>query len=111
MRDLCKKCNKRLVAINYYKEGRVFYRSLCDHCSRNHKKEKPLWASSGYKKKCSCDKCGFNSKYPQQFDVFYIDGNMLNCRFDNLKTVCANCQRLLHLLKLPWRQGDLKPDL
>jgi hypothetical protein len=24
--------------------------------------------------------------------------------------VCANCQRILHKFKLPWRQGDLRPD-
>jgi hypothetical protein len=24
--------------------------------------------------------------------------------------VCANCQRILHKLKQPWRRGDLTPD-
>jgi hypothetical protein len=24
--------------------------------------------------------------------------------------VCANCQRILHKLKLPWKRGDLTPD-
>lgn len=110
MRDLCKQCNKRPVAVNYHKEGRTFYRSKCDHCSKNRNKEKPLWSLTGYKKSLSCDKCGFSSKYSEQFDVFYVDGNPKNCRHINLKTVCANCQRILHKLKLPWRQGDLKPD-
>jgi hypothetical protein len=110
MRDLCKKCNQRPVAINYYKEGKPFYRSKCDHCARERKEGTPLWFKAGYKKKAACDKCSFTSKYPEQFNVFYVDGDPTNCRYTNLKTVCANCQRILHKLKLPWRQGDLRPD-
>lgn len=110
MRDLCNKCKKRPVAINYYKNDKAFYRSQCDHCSRGRKDGRPLWAFQGYKKKTSCDRCGYSSKYLDQFDVFYVDGDPLNCRYSNLKTVCANCQRILHKLKLPWKQGDLTPD-
>ena len=110
MRDLCGICKKRLVAINYYKNDQAFYRSKCDHCARDRKEGIPLWTKAGYKKKAACDKCGFSSKHQEQFDVYHADGNPVNCRFSNLKTVCANCQRLLHKLKLPWRQGDLTPD-
>jgi hypothetical protein len=110
MRNLCKVCGQRPVAVNYYKEGKPFYRSKCDHCARGRKEGKTLWMLSGYKKKATCDRCGFNSKYPDQFNVFNIDGDPANCRFTNLKTVCANCQRILHKLKLPWKQGDLTPD-
>lgn len=110
MRDLCRTCGSRPVAVNYYKEGKTFYRTKCDHCSKGRKSERPLWTLSGYQKKLSCDKCGFVSKYQEQFNVFYVDGNPKNCKFSNLKTVCANCQRILHKLKLPWRQGDLTPD-
>lgn len=110
MRNLCYQCRARPVAINYRKDNKIFYRSKCDHCSKGRKQERPLWALAGYKKKTQCDKCGFSSKYPEQFDVFYIDGNPKNCRFTNLKTICANCQRLVYHLKLPWKQGDLIPD-
>lgn len=110
MRNLCKKCNRRPVAINYYKENKPYYRSKCDHCSKNRKNERPLWAFQGYKKKNICDRCNFSSKFSEQFDVFYIDGNPSNNRYTNLKTVCANCQRLLHTLKLNWTRGDLTPD-
>lgn len=110
MRDICRICQKRPVAINYYKEGRPFYRSKCDHCSRNRGEGVPLWAKAGYKKKTICDKCGFTSKYQEQFNVFYVDGDPANCKYSNLKTVCSNCQRILHKLKLPWKQGDLTPD-
>jgi len=110
MRDLCKKCRRRPVAINYYKEGRAFYRSVCDHCSKNYKSSRPNWINSGYQKKTVCDKCGFKGTDLEQFDVYHADGDLTNCRYSNLKTVCANCQRVLHKFKLPWRQGDLSPD-
>lgn len=110
IRNLCKVCNKRPVAINYYKNERPFYRSKCDHCAKNRKAERPLWSQVGYKKKTECDKCGFKSKFLEQFDIFFIDGNPKNCHPTNLKNVCANCQRVLYKFKLPWRQGDLKPD-
>lgn len=110
MRNLCKICRQRPVAINYYKEGKPYYRSKCDHCSRGRKEGDPLWAVAGYKKKNVCDKCGYTSKYLEQFDVFHVDGNLTNCRVTNLKTVCANCQRVLHKEGARWRQGALTPD-
>lgn len=110
IRNICKVCQQRPVAVNYYKHGKPFYRSKCDHCSRNRTDGIPLWSKSGYKKKFSCDKCGYISKHQEQFNVYYIDGNPSNVKYSNLKTVCANCQRILHKLKLPWRQGDLTPD-
>jgi len=111
MRKLCKKCQQRPVAINYYKEGKPFYRSVCDHCSRGYTDTRPLWELAGYKKKIQCDKCGMKSPHPEVFNVFYVDGNLTNNRFTNLKTVCANCQRVLHKEGIKWRQGDLVPDL
>jgi hypothetical protein len=48
--------------------------------------------------------------YESHFNVFHIDGNLNNCKFNNLKTVCANCQRSLHLEGIRWKQGDLVPD-
>ena len=110
MRNLCKDCEQKPVAINYYKDGVPFYRSKCDQCARQRKNGSPLWARTGYQKKTSCEKCGFASRHPEQFSIFYLDGNPTNCRYTNLKTVCANCQRILHIVKTPWRQGDLTPD-
>ena len=110
MRLLCKKCSERPVAVNYYKDGKPFYRSTCDHCSRNRQQGRPMWMSSGYKKKNECDKCGFKSQHSEVFNVFHVDGDLTNFRFSNLKTVCANCQRLLHRHGVKWKQGDLKPD-
>jgi len=110
MRSLCKICKIRPVAVNYHKNGRTFYRSKCDHCAKSREHGLPRWHLAGYRMKPKCDKCGFESKFREQFNVFYIDGNPSNCKHTNLKTVCANCQRILHILKLPWRQGDLIPD-
>lgn len=110
MRDLCNVCYKRPVAINYRKSGKTFYRSKCDHCARGNIKENPLWVKAGYRKKNTCDKCGFKSPHTEVFSVFYVDGNLNNNQHTNLKTVCANCQRVLHKEGIKWRQGDLKPD-
>lgn len=110
MRKLCKSCGKRPVAVNYIKEGRIYYRSKCDHCARGLDEGVPRWQQAGYKLKSKCDKCGYASKHLEQFNVYHVDGNLDNCRPTNLKTVCANCQRLLLVLGLPWRQGDLTPD-
>ena len=110
MRKLCKICGKRPVAINYYKEEKPFYRSKCDHCARGAKDGLPKWYRAGYRLKNKCDKCGHSSKHLVQFNVYHVDGNLDNCRITNLKTVCANCQRILQDLNLPWKQGDLLPD-
>lgn len=110
MRKLCKKCDQRPVAINYYKEGKAFYRSVCDHCARGCQTDRPLWAIAGYQKKSVCERCNFTSKHTEQFNVLYVDGNLTNNRYTNLKTVCANCQRILHKEGVKWRRGDLRPD-
>ena len=110
MRNLCKTCGTRPVAVNYYKEGKPFYRSKCDHCARGNGTGVPSWKKAGYKKKDTCDKCGFKSKVAEVFNVFYVDGDLNNNRPNNLKTVCANCQRTLHREGVKWKQGDLTPD-
>jgi hypothetical protein len=44
------------------------------------------------------------------FNVFHIDGSLENCQFNNLKTICANCQRIMQKEGVRWKQGDLLPD-
>jgi hypothetical protein len=108
MRPLCS-CGLGPVAINYYKNKKPYYRSVCGACLRGVKL--PRWASAGYKKKHSCDKCGFKSPHTEVFNVYHVDGDLNNCRHANLKTVCSNCARVLHKEGIRWRQGDLVPDL
>lgn len=110
MRPLCKTCGERPCAINYYKGKKTYYRKKCDPCSRTNAPKKPRWAQLGYKKKDCCEKCGYKSKHPEQFNVYHIDGNLNNCRPTNLKTICANCQRILQKDGVKWRQGDLIAD-
>lgn len=110
MRKICKNCGQREVAINYYKNGKAYYRSICDHCGKKRNLSFFPWERAGYKKKNICDRCGFHSNHQEQFNVFHIDGDLLNCRHLNLKTICANCQRILNKEKIIWRRGDLVPD-
>jgi hypothetical protein len=110
-RPLCA-CNKRPAAINYKKDGKTFYRKKCELCIRygGIGKGYPKWFRDGYRQKDFCEKCGFKSKFVEQFNVFHVDGNQNNTKFSNLKTVCANCQRILHKEGIKWKQGDLVPD-
>ena len=111
MRPLCK-CGQRPAAINYKKGNRTYYRKLCERCLKNGLKfDIPKWKQRGYVKKTTCEKCGFESKYAEQFNVFHIDGDLNNCSVMNLKTICANCQRIMQKQGVRWKQGDLVPDL
>ena len=110
MRPLCD-CKLRPAAVNYKKNGRTYYRKKCEACLRNGSKHGvPKWKQRGYVKKDSCEKCGFQSKHTEQFNVYHIDGDLDNCSIINLKTICANCQRIMQKQGVRWKQGDLLPD-
>ena len=109
-RPLCI-CGHRPAAINYYKNGRTYYRKKCEVCLNGGLlKGIPKWYQDGYRLKSVCDKCGFKSKHLEQFNVYHVDGNLNNTRTNNLKSICANCQRTLQKEGVTWRQGDLRPD-
>jgi hypothetical protein len=113
MRPICLACNQRPRAVAYHREDRVQYRKLCEHCIRRGRKIKPpapRWKLSGYKKKPTCDRCGFRAKYSSQLLVCHVDGNLNNNNLRNLKTVCQNCVIEIARLDLPWQAGDLEPD-
>jgi hypothetical protein len=42
--------------------------------------------------------------------VYYLDGNLKNNDWMNLKTVCANCSININLSKTGWKQSPLTPD-
>lgn len=110
MRPLCK-CAQRPRAVNYKKNGRTYYRSLCEICMAhglNH--GIPRWFRAGYRMKSQCDKCGFKSLHKDPFRVFHVDGDLNNCRPANLKTVCLNCASVLAKDGILWKQGDLVAD-
>ncbi len=103
MRDLCERCNINPKAINYKKDGKVFYRRLCDACIIEKKKiVKPQWQQEGYKKKFKCESCGFVPKFSEQLDV--VDYNKA------YKTICLNCKVVYDKEKKISIKGDLKSD-
>jgi hypothetical protein len=113
-RPLCKECKSKPRAYAYKKGTTIYWRSLCDTCNRKKAGKKvggvtPL-QRSGYKKKKKCELCGFKAQQSDQLDVFFVDGSMRNTTATNLKTVCANCQRLGSVRRLGWRIGDLVAD-
>jgi len=110
MRPLCK-CGLRPRAVNYRKNGKTYYRSLCEACSAHGEYHGiPRWYRAGYRMKKQCDKCGFKSAHREVFRVFHVDGNLDNCALRNLKTVCSNCTILLSKEGTTWKQGDLVAD-
>lgn len=113
-RGICCACQQRHVAVNYTKDGITHYRTKCDACLKKRKNPKPIeprWKSTGYKKKMQCDRCGFKAKHAAQIMVYHVDGNLNNTNVKNLKSVCRNCEVELSKTDLPWRLGDLEPDL
>lgn len=113
-RPLCKQCHQKHAGVNYKKNGRTYYRSKCDSCLRLAKKEKPPkpnWAKSGYKKKMTCDRCGFKARWAKQIVVYYTDGDLNNTKRNNLKSICLNCTVDIEKQDIPWVQDhSLVPD-
>ena len=113
-RPICPSCNQRPRAINCYRDDQVYYRSRCEYCikkGRRIKTPEPRWRTAGYKKKPTCDRCGFRGKYAAQLLVYHVDGNLNNTGLRNLKTICLNCVEEVKRADLPWKPGDLTPDL
>ena len=112
-RPICPECNKNYCAVNYKRNEVTHYRSRCDECGRKKKKLKPRknnWAKSGYKKKATCDLCGFKSLFTSQITVFHIDGDLENTMQSNLRSICLNCVEVVKKKEVNWRRGDLQVD-
>ncbi len=113
-RPLCKTCQEKPRAYGYRKNKKIYWRSQCDSCIRKKNKLKtgymPKWHQAGYRKKNRCELCGFKAKSNVQLDVYHVDGRRNNCSPYNLKTLCANCQRLKSTQDLGWQIGDLEAD-
>lgn len=112
-RPICKSCKKNACVINYQKNGKYHYRSLCRKCIANKKLKKDLanqlLVKSGYVKKKICDRCGFKSKHPSQIKLIYLDGDRLNVSRANLRSYCLNCDAEINFLPQS-KQSDLVPD-
>jgi hypothetical protein len=57
-------------------------------------------------KKNKCEKCGFVPEDKCQLDVTYKDGDKKNKDKSNLKTFCANCNRL-HTKKMKEKKKSI----
>jgi len=113
-RPLCQNCRVRPAAINYKRKGKTYYRRYCGKCLKKEagvNPDAPRWMLSGYKKKKHCELCNFVAVTPNQLFVFYLDGNMKNNNWSNLKTVCANCAIALYSNKTTWVTGDISADI
>ena len=111
-RPLCSICKGNFAAVNYRAGDKIYYRKICASCSRKGKriKEMPGWAKTGYKKKMQCERCNFKARVAQQIFVYYIDGNLKNNTWTNLRCVCANCRIELNSTKTTWRESPLISD-
>ncbi len=111
-RPLCTSCHGNFAAINYLLNGKTYFRKICASCSRKGRrtKELPNWTRNGYKKKLTCERCNFTAKHSSQIFVFYIDGNLKNTNWSNLRSVCANCRIELNSIKTTWRESPLVAD-
>jgi hypothetical protein len=113
MRPICQSCNQRPSAINYTRDDVIHYRSRCETCVRKKrgvKSRKPRWETAGFKKKMTCDKCGFKARYSSQILVYHVDGHLTNVGVKNLKCICRNCVEEINKSVLPWLPGDLQVD-
>lgn len=43
-----------------------------------------------------CERCGFVPEHVCQLDVHHVDGDRTNNSPANLRTLCANCHRMMH---------------
>lgn len=112
-RPICKVCNKNPRAPAYYRNGKRYYRSRCNFCINRDKKINPpvpKWKSSGYKKKTTCDLCGFHGVYSSQIVVFHIDGNLNNTNYVNLRSVCLCCIEVIKRKHFTWKPGEIDID-
>lgn len=91
-RPLCLHCNTVPSKPNgISKLGYKKWHKYCTLCSK-------MLYSERYKhllhKQNKCDFCNFKAVDKVQLDVVYKDGNKKNKKASNLKTLCANCNRL-----------------
>lgn len=110
-RKICPLCKRYKVAINYYRKGKTYFRTACTPCIHGRKQAPvalPGWVKSGYRKHEKCDRCAFKFKTNNQAKVFYVDGNVANNHWANLRTICLNCQQ--EIGHMGWRPSAIQPD-
>lgn len=92
-RPFCTNCRVSLAKPNgVSKHGFKKWHKYCSSCAKAAYNPK-----FGYllHKKSKCEKCGFIPEDRCQLDIIYKDNNSKNKEKSNMKTVCANCSRLI----------------
>ena len=96
-RPFCENCKTILAKPNgISKHGFKKWHKYCSTCAKAAYNEKFGFLLN---KKNKCEKCGFVPEDKCQLDIVYKDGNKKNKIKSNMKTYCANCNRL-HQKKL-----------
>ena len=91
-RPLCKQCNVVLAKPNgKSKHGFQKWHKYCSTCSTSMYNQK---FGHRLNKHDKCDSCDFIPKDKCQLDIVYKDGDKKNKVKSNIKTLCANCNRL-----------------
>jgi hypothetical protein len=91
-RPFCENCKVSLAKTNgLSKHGFTKWHKYCSSCA------KAIYDSKyGHRlnKKQKCDKCSFVPQDKCQLDIVYKDSNKKNKDKSNIRTLCANCNRL-----------------
>jgi hypothetical protein len=91
-RPLCKKCTVSLAKPNgKSKHGFQQWHKYCSSCAKQAYDSKFGFLLN---KKTYCEECKFIAKDQCQLDIVYKDNNNKNKSKSNMKTLCANCNRL-----------------
>lgn len=90
-RKFCSNCELQLVKPNgKSKHGFTKWHKYCSSCAKS-KYDK---TSKTIIKNKTCEVCGFKAIDKCQLDLIYLDGNNKNKDNLNVKTLCANCNRI-----------------
>lgn len=91
-RPFCQHCKIALAKSNgISKHGFKKWHKYCSSCAKAAYNSKFGYLLS---KKNKCEKCGFSPEDKCQLDITYKDGNSKNKERSNMKTLCANCNRI-----------------
>lgn len=91
-RPFCQNCKTSLAKPNgVSKHGFKKWHKYCSTCAKAAYNEKFGFLLN---KKNKCEECGFVAEDKCQLDIVYKDENKKNKTKSNMKTLCANCNRI-----------------
>jgi hypothetical protein len=103
-RPFCENCKVSLAKPNgISKHGFKKWHKYCSTCAKAAYNEKFGFLLN---KKNKCEKCGFISEDKCQLDIVYKDNDKTNKAKSNMRTLCANCNRL-HQKKLKVKRRSI----